>query len=122
MTLGPEGERIAALYLTGERYRILAKNWKALNRSGKQIGELDLVAKKGRGIVFVEVKAGRSSSAAWRPEVHMTKQKIVKLSRAAQAWLAQNRMLSQPWQIDLIAVDFSKTPPEVRHYRHANSI
>ena len=80
------------------------------------MGELDIVARKRRDIVFVEVKAGSSKDAAYRPEVHVTGEKIKRLKRAAQVWLSMKRKLDAPWQIDVIAVDFSAGKvPRLRH-------
>lgn len=120
VTLGAQGERVAEAYLRSRGYQVLSRNWKVMNRNGRQVGELDIVAKSPEGaLAIVEVKAGRAKDRAWRPEVHMTDEKIHKLSRAAEAWLARHGGKDQAWQIDLIAVDFSKNPPHVRHYCHA---
>lgn len=51
---GLHAEMLAAWYLRFKGYRILATRYKT------RIGEIDLIAKRGRGIVFAEVK--------WRPD------------------------------------------------------
>ena len=119
--LGNEGEEIAAEYLKKKGYRVLARNWSVRGRNGKMMGELDIVAKKGKDIVFVEVKAGSSNDPAWRPEIHVTTTKAVRLKRAALVWLAMNKKLNAPWQIDVIAVDFGGEIPRVRHIPQAVS-
>lgn len=118
MTLGEQGEQIAEAYLKSRGYKVLDQNWEVRGKNGKLIGEIDLIAKTSKGVAIVEVKAGKSADPAWRPEVHMTDQKMQKLSRAAEIWLTQNGGLDQSWQMDLVAVDFSKQPPSVRHYCH----
>jgi len=118
-TLGEQGENIAEAYLKSRGYVILDRNWEVFGRGGRQIGELDIVAKNKHGYAIVEVKSG-SGWDAYRPEVHMTEKKIVKLTRTAKAWLNAQGKLDQPWQIDLVAVDFGKDPPSVRHYCHVN--
>lgn len=85
------------------------------------MGELDIVAMKGKDIVFVEVKAGSSTNPAWRPEIHVTSTKAMRLKRAAQVWLSMNKKLDSPWQIDVIAVDFAYDIPRIRHIPHAIS-
>jgi len=119
MSLGQEGEKVAEAYLLTRGYRILDRNWAAYNKGGKQIGELDIVAMSKSGICIVEVKAGKSADPAYRPELHMSDAKMVKIERAARMWLQKNKQLDKPWQIDLVAVDFSKEPATIRHYCHA---
>ena len=49
-SLGSEGEALAAEFLRKKGYRIIAKNYKTF------IGEIDIIAKDGDTIVFLEVK------------------------------------------------------------------
>lgn len=119
--LGQRGEEIAGVYLKKRGYRILDRNWSVRGRNGKMLGELDIVAKKGMDIVFVEVKAGSSEHPAWRPEIHVTPWKMERLRRAARAWLSAHKQWSAPWQIVVIAVDFSTDPPKLRHIPYAVS-
>lgn len=80
---GLGGERLAALLLTVKGYRIIARRYAALG------GEIDLVAKRGRTIAFVEVKARRDLDEA---RVAITADKRRRLARAARHWLSHN-----PW-------------------------
>ncbi|MBS7696375.1 MULTISPECIES: YraN family protein [unclassified Chelatococcus] len=80
---GLGGERLAALLLMIKGYRIIARRYAALG------GEIDLVAKRGRTIVFVEVKARRELDDA---RVAITSDKRRRLGRAARHWLSHN-----PW-------------------------
>ena len=48
---GIRAEILAGLYLTPTGWRVLAWRWKC------PLGEIDLVAKKGKAITFIEVKA-----------------------------------------------------------------
>lgn len=54
MRPGKKGEDIAVAYLKGKGYRIVERNYKC------PLGEIDVVAKDGDTIVFVEVKSGKS--------------------------------------------------------------
>lgn len=115
-SVGQRGEAIAETYLKRNGYRILGRNVVLRGLSGKQIGELDIVARKGKDIVFVEVKSGEARGKEWRPELHMTTWKLERLCRAARTWLSKNRMLGAPWQIDTIAVEFPEEgKPKLRH-------
>ena len=59
---GLEAETVAALWLTLKGYSILARRYSAHG------GEIDLIARKGRAVAFVEVKARADLAAAvsWR--------------------------------------------------------
>jgi putative endonuclease len=78
---GSKAERRAAWHYRLRGYRILAANaWAAGN-------EVDLVARRGRSLVFCEVKErGRDDFGAPAEFVHAEKQRRVR--RAAEAWLA----------------------------------
>ena len=77
--LGLSAEGRAALYLAAKGYRELARRWKS------PVGEVDLVLRRGRTIVFVEVKARPTlDDAAWSV-LPRQKRRIV---AAAEAWLA----------------------------------
>ena len=56
--IGRWGERLAAEYLQKKHYRIVGANYRC------RMGEIDLIAEKGRYIVFVEVKLRKSSAFA----------------------------------------------------------
>jgi putative endonuclease len=80
---GLRAETIAALWLTLKFYRILARRYRA------QGGEVDIVAQRGRTIVFVEVKARGALDDAL---TSITREKQRRFSRAAARWLA-----THPW-------------------------
>ena len=50
---GTEYEELAARWLTGKGFEILEKNYRC------RIGEIDLIARDGRYLVFVEVSTGQ---------------------------------------------------------------
>ncbi|HEY7458840.1 MAG TPA: YraN family protein [Xanthobacteraceae bacterium] len=77
--LGVSAEGRAALLLAAKGYRELARRWRS------PVGEVDLVVRRGRTLVFVEVKARpRIDDAAWSV-LPRQKRRIV---AAAEAWLA----------------------------------
>jgi putative endonuclease len=76
---GISAEGRAALLLAAKGYRELARRWRS------PVGEVDLVVRRGRTLVFVEVKARpRIDDAAWSV-LPRQKRRIV---AAAEAWLA----------------------------------
>jgi putative endonuclease len=81
--LGAEGERRAADHLKGRGYRIVARNVRA---GGV---EMDVIARRGPLLVFVEVKTRRSRSFG-SPEEAVDARKRARLIRGATAWLHEN--------------------------------
>ncbi|CDN50651.1 YraN family protein [Neorhizobium galegae] len=105
---GHLSEYLAALYLFVKGYRILAIRYRT------KIGEIDLIARKGDLVIFVEVKARRGESEAIDAVGYTTQNRI----RAASAlWLSKRKhvaTLSQRY--DIIAVLPGRLP---RHFPDA---
>jgi len=77
--LGVSAENVAAIFLGAKGYRTIARRWKS------PVGEIDLVVKRGRLIVFVEVKARKGLDQAAESVQVRQRRRIV---AAAEAWLA----------------------------------
>ena len=113
--LGTGAERAAADYLAARGYRVLAVN----QRVGR--GELDIIARRGPVLVFAEVKARRSLSCG-APEDAVTVHKRRQVARLAELWLAArpNALAGvQEVRFDILAVDFTTAPAQIRHLRAA---
>ena len=78
--LGTAGEAAVAAWYADRGYEVVARNWRC------PTGELDLVVRKGRTLVFCEVKS-RSSSAFGAPVEAVTPAKQARLRRLAGCWL-----------------------------------
>jgi len=101
--LGRMGEERAAAYLTRKGYAVLARNWRT------RAGELDIIARDGVWLVFVEVRTRRAPSDAGLPyagtgEESVTRRKQQQLVSLASAYLYE-RPWPGPWRIDVIALD-----------------
>ena len=81
--LGPRAEQRVRLYYRLRGYRVLATN----ARAGRN--ELDIVLRRGRRLVFCEVKA-RSGDGYGDPREAVGPEKVRRLRRAAEIWLARN--------------------------------
>ncbi len=79
-------ERLAALMLVFKGYRILAL------RRQTALGEIDLIAQKGRVLVFVEVKYRKSAAKALEA---LTPRQRDRVGRAAQLFLSSRPDLAQ---------------------------
>ena len=113
--LGAFGEKIAQDFLKRKSYQILDKNFSFA--SGLQKGEIDIVAKKGETISFVEVKTLIDASN-FSPEEKVNFQKQEKIKKIAQIWLDKNkRALDSKWQIDVLSIkiDPSFKKAKVKH-------
>ena len=77
---GADGEDAAARWYEQRGYEVLARNWRC------RTGELDLVLRQGRMLVFCEVKS-RSSTAFGAPVEAVTRDKQARLRRLAGRWI-----------------------------------
>ncbi len=76
---GRWAEALAALALRTKGYRILERRFRS------RAGEIDLIARHGKHLAFVEVKARASlDTAAWS----VTPRQQARIARAAEHWLA----------------------------------
>jgi putative endonuclease len=106
--LGEFGESLAARFLTDAGYEIVARNART------RLGELDLVARDGEWLCFVEVKTRRSARFGTGSEA-VDFRKQVRLRKLATAWLG-NLVHSTRFRFDV--VDVLVLPgrnPEIRH-------
>ena len=79
--LGLSAESRAAILLIAKGYRIVARRWKT------PLGEIDIVARRHRILVFVEVKARERADDAAEAVTERTKRRII---AAAELWLAHH--------------------------------
>ena len=112
---GRWGEEVAAQLLKKKRYKIVGQRV----RVGKR-DEIDMIAKEGSTLVFVEVKT-RKNEAYGRPFSAVNKAKRKHLSRAAVGWLKRTK--SEPDYIRFDVVEVIGEPggdaPEIRHIENA---
>ena len=108
---GTLGEDIAVDFLRRKGYILLDRNW----RSGHK--EIDIVARQGDTVVFVEVKA-RANVLYGNHEDAVTRRKRHLLVLAADAYLRSN-MLDNEVRFDVITVTGSVQKPYIRHYEQA---
>lgn len=105
---GDSAERVAALHLEQNGYRILARNVRT------RYGEIDLVAEDADGIAFVEVKARRTRNHG-APEEALTPRKQLKLVQLGDAFIAENGIFAdKAWRIDLVAIELDASGKLIR--------
>lgn len=106
---GQDGEAAATSYLRGLGWEILTTNWHC------PAGELDIVARDGDVIVFVEVKASRSRNG--NPLAAITPRKRERLIASAWHYLEAQNLSDAHWRIDAIAVNLGQ--PGAAGIQHA---
>ncbi len=111
--LGRHGEELAARHLAARGYEILERNW----RCGT--GELDLVARDGACLAFVEVRTRRGQELG-SPEESITAAKQARLINLAEAYLQEHEWPGA-WRIDVVAVemDVRGRLQRLDHYENA---
>jgi putative endonuclease len=116
--LGDFGERVAAAWLTAHRCKVLARNYRN-HRRGRRTGEVDIVAREDRVLLFVEVKT-RQENPKVRPFLAVDKAKQRLIERGANDWLKRLGTRQLPWRFDVIEVYVQDgKPPRVVRIRDA---
>lgn len=95
--LGRWGEDIACQYLIDHECTILERNARTPD------GEIDIVALAEAELVFVEVKARRSTTHSY-PEESVDEDKLEHLESAAGWYLMQHPEYEDNWRLDVISV------------------
>ncbi|MCW1915827.1 YraN family protein [Luteolibacter sp. GHJ8] len=96
--IGRRGERIAKAWLRAQGAKVLYRNFKA-----PRGGEVDIVARQGKLLLFTEVKTRRAGGMG-RPldAVNPDKQRLIE--RGANEWLRMLGRRDLPWRFDVIEV------------------
>lgn len=95
--LGAYGEALAARHLIAQGMVLLDRNWRC------PAGELDLVLRDSRMLVFCEVKT-RSSVAFGSPLEGVDQSKAARLRRLAAQWMTAHDVRARDVRIDLVGV------------------
>jgi putative endonuclease len=112
LDLGALGERVAARWLARAGWEVVARRF----RSGHR--DIDLVARRGGTVAFVEVKARRGvglgdpvEAVGWR--------KQRQLVRSAWVWIDRHGRAGEAYRFDVIGVLFGPRGVRVRHVENA---
>ena len=97
--LGLRGEEIACAYLEKKKYTIVTRRFRMFH------GEIDIVARDGTTLVFVEVKA-RADESFGRPEDSVTPGKQRQIRKIAQGYLVERPLGDDACRFDVIAILF----------------
>jgi putative endonuclease len=107
-TVGDEGEDAAVMALEGAGYQIIERNYFA------RVGEIDIVAKDGEMLCFIEVKK-RAYNSFGGGEAAISKSKIVKILKAARIYLYQKRLTDCDYRLDAVIITGDGVPQIIKN-------
>lgn len=97
LAVGAYGERLAVAHLLAQGMVLLDRNWRC------SAGEIDIIARDGAALVFVEVKTRRSERFG-APAEAVAAGKIQRLRRLAALWLAATGVRPGEVRFDVVSV------------------
>ena len=109
--LGERGERAAARHLRRSGLRVITRGYRTTQ------GEIDLIAREGDVLVFVEVKTRRSGN----PAEAVTLEKQRRLTLAGLQFLRRFGLLDQRVRFDVVSIVWpdEDRAPAIEHIRNA---
>jgi putative endonuclease len=119
ISVGVRGEKAAINYLKALNYIILETNF--CNKTGRRIGEIDIIAKEKDEIVFIEVKTRKQSP--WNdqiPEENINHAKLYKLNKIASYYIASRKLYSTNYRLDAISIiaNLKTNKAQLRHIKN----
>lgn len=112
--LGAWGEDVAVKFLKNKKYKIIERNWQ------NKWGEIDIVTKFNKTIIFVEVKT-IYQNPSFHPLDQVNLKKQWQLAKMAQLYLSKHRIpLNTSCQIDIITVEKqNENNYRIEHFENA---
>ncbi len=106
--LGKLGEEWATRFLENAGMEILQRNFRIRG------GEIDIIARDGKVIVFVEVKTCATDSFG-EPETWVTLRKQKRIGYAALSYLQQNDLAESDCRFDVVTVQIKDGKAHFHH-------
>ncbi|MDZ7262375.1 MAG: YraN family protein [candidate division KSB1 bacterium] len=111
--LGKQGESQAAEFLRNKGYHILEQNYRWAR------GEIDLIARDGETLVFIEVKTKRGYDDFGPPETWVDLRKQHQIGQVAAHYLQEKQIQDTDCRFDVVAVTFEKGRWFIKHIENA---
>ena len=112
LELGRFGEALALKKIKRLGYKCIARNYRC------PLGEVDLIAKDGKTLVFVEIKTRRMKSLGYAKEA-ITERKKRQLSKVALAYMKANNCSDTKSRFDVVAINLINGKSEIEVIRNA---
>lgn len=111
--LGDRGEYIANYFLIKKGYKILKRNYRCFS------GEIDIIAKDKKEIVFVEVKTRRNTHYG-KPVESITFQKKKHIYDTAKYYLYTNKLCNKFIRFDVIEIYVVSKKVYINHIKNVS--
>ncbi|MCL2839537.1 MAG: YraN family protein [Defluviitaleaceae bacterium] len=112
---GMHGQDEAEIFLKSKNYKILERNYRI------RTGEIDLIARDGSFIVFIEVKYRRSVSYGF-PREAVGRVKQEKIIRTAMHYIATKKLENQDCRFDVVEVLHQNGNIHINHIENAFAV
>jgi putative endonuclease len=112
IAFGKFGEDLASAELERRGYEVLERRYRRRN------GEIDIIARDGRTMVFAEVKARESRRFGEASEA-VTATKRHKLTQLALEYMARHGHIESPCRFDVVSIHLGPDGPEVEVIQNA---
>ena len=112
LDLGKWGEDLALKKVKKLGYRCIARNYSC------PLGEVDLIARDGDTLVFIEIKTRRGRSLAYAKEA-VNQRKRRQLSKVALAYMKSNGFVDVRARFDVVVINLSGEDQEIEVVRNA---
>ena len=112
LDLGKRGEKLALKKLKGYGYKCIAKNYRC------PLGEIDLIARDGDCLVFVEIKTRKGKSLSY-PKEAVDDRKKRQLSKVALAYMKNNNCYDVKSRFDVVAINLDQGREKIEVIQNA---
>jgi putative endonuclease len=112
LNLGRLGERLALEKIKRLGYKCIEKNYRC------SLGEIDLIAKDGDCLVFIEIKTRKGRGIGYAKEA-VTPRKMRQISKAALTYMKSNNCCDAKSRFDVIAINIINDREEIEIIRDA---
>jgi putative endonuclease len=112
LNLGRHGESLALEKIKRLGYKCIEKNYRC------SLGEIDLIAKDGDCLVFIEIKTRKGRDLGYAKEA-VTPRKIRQISKAALTYMKANNCCDVRSRFDVIAVSIVEGREELEVVKDA---
>ena len=109
---GETGESIAVKFLKKNGYKIIEQNYRC------KLGEIDIIARDGSVLAFIEVKARRTDEFGG-PKWAVTSRKQRKISMVALKYLKETEQMGKKARFDVVAIRLLHSDPDVEIIKNA---
>lgn len=112
LALGKTGEDIAFQRVKKLGYKCITRNYRCA------LGEIDLIAKHGDCLVFIEIKTRKGRDTGYAKEA-VTHRKMKQISKAALTYMKENDCCDVKSRFDVVAVSINQGKPDIEIIQNA---